>query len=140
MTNSFIPNALQLSPVDNNYLTCRLINQQLMQNKMDLTIADNISESPLYPVKVLTEGQGWAILEGSLTVAASPTSLMKLATLPLKLKPVKDVFMVVPVLRAGAFITNVIKIESSNDGVSGITVTHAGTYSGVTSARRCIGN
>lgn len=123
--------ALPLNPYDNNYLSCRLINQQLMQNKLDLTLAANIAPSPLYPVKVLTEGQGWAILEGMLIISGSPSSLMKLATLPLKLKPVKDVFMLVPVLRAGTFITNVIKIESSNDGISGITVTHAGTYSGV---------
>lgn len=123
--------ALPLNPYDNNILSCRLINQQLMQNKLDLTLAANIAPSPLYPVKVLTEGQGWAILEGMLIISGSPSSLMKLATLPLKLKPVKDVFMLVPVLRAGTFITNVIKIESSNDGVSGITVTNAGTYSGV---------
>jgi len=123
--------ALPLNPNDNNYLSCRLINQQLLQNKMDLTLADNISESPVQPVKVLTDGTGWVILEGNLIVMQFPTSLMKLATLPLQLKPVKDVYMLVPVLRAGTFITNVIKVESSNDGVSGITVTHAGTYSGV---------
>lgn len=123
--------ALPLNPYDNNVLSCRLINQQLLQNKLDLTLAANIDESPLYPVKVLTDGTGRAILEGVVTVTESPTPFMKLATLPTKLKPVKDVFMLVPVLRAGTFITNVIKIESANDGINGITVTNAGTYSGV---------
>lgn len=119
--------ALPLNPQDNNYLSCRLINQQLTDNQLDVILADDVSEE-LTP-KVVLDGAGRASLQGSVSIdAASPAANYKLLDLPLKLIPKQDYNFPVCVLRSGAYVTNAVKLESEGSGIEGITVTTAGSY------------
>lgn len=123
--------ALHLSPKDNNYLTSNLINQQITQNKMDLTLSSDVTEHPVNTTAVLTDGTGRVTLEGAVTITGTPAADMKIATLPTPLNPARDTYCLVPVLRSGTWVTNVIQVESSDNGISYLSMTNAGSYSGV---------
>lgn len=122
--------ALSLNPHDNNYLSCRLINEQLEQNQRELTLSADVIEHHAFLTSVLTDGTGRVYLSGALSINSNAAAGMKIATLPEPLNPARDTYCVVPVLRSTTWLTNVIKIESSDNGVSFLTMTNNGTYSG----------
>lgn len=117
--------ALLLNPHDNNYLSCRLINQQLIQNQLDVTLSS--CEAVVDP-KVVLDGTGRAYLQGSVSINSTPSANLKILDLPAKLVPVQEYSFPVSVLRAGAYVTNAIKLESEGSGLESATVTTAGSY------------
>jgi len=119
--------ALPLNPYDNNYVTSRLINQQLTDNQLDLILSGNV-EAETTP-KVVLDGTGRASLQGSVSITVgSPVANLKILDLPAKLIPQQDYNFPVCVLRAGAYFNNAVKIESSGLFIEGVTVTTAGNY------------
>lgn len=121
--------ALNLNPFDNNYLTCRLINEQLTDNKESLTLSSNVvanisGQTP----NVVLDGTGRAYLEGAISIGGSPAANYPLFTLPSNLVPTKDCFIPVVVWRAGAYVPNAISIQTAGSAITGATVTAAGSY------------
>lgn len=117
--------ALLLTPTDNNYLTSRLINQQLIQNQLDVTLSSCVA---VITPKVVLDGTGRASLQGSVSINTSPSANLKILDLPKQLIPVQDYSFPVSVLRAGAYVTNAVKLESSGYGIASATVTTVGSY------------
>lgn len=117
-----------LGPTDVNYLTPFTQFNQLTYNTEDCTInAGNVSATTTPTVHL--DGSGRAYLRGSLTVtAASPAANYDLLSLPTNLVPNGDYYFPVCVLRAGALVSNAIKIASGGDAISSVTITNPGSY------------
>lgn len=127
MLNEFIPSALQLSPVDNNYLTSRLRYQQFTQNSEELSLSDDVGalETPT----IQTMGDGILRLSGSVTVTeAAPTANMIIATLPQKYVIPRDNFFPVLVKRGSSLVSNGLWMDSLQGAIQSVTVTTPGTY------------
>jgi hypothetical protein len=122
--------ALPLNPHDNNYLSCRLINEQLTDNKLDVTLADDIAADVTnQEPKIVLDGTGRASLQGAVTIdGGSPTANYPLFTLPSNIVPTKDYVLPVAVLRAGDYIPNAITIQTAGSTISGATITTPGSY------------
>lgn len=122
--------ALDLNPYDNNYLSCKLINQQLADNKLDLELAASVSNNSVEQIgRIVLDGTGRASLEGQLFIgAASPGANYPICSLPAKLTPTKDFYFPVCVLRNNAYVTNAVTIQSGGSGISGVTDIVAGSY------------
>lgn len=119
--------ALPLSPKDVNYLNSQMIFNQLTENNLDVSLADDITatETP----KLLLDGQGRCYLRGKITIDnAAPTANLPLLNLPEKIIPTQDSFFPVFVERAGAFVANGVKLESAGYGIAGATVAEEGSY------------
>lgn len=122
--------ALKLNTHDNNVLSCRLINQQLTDNKLDVTLASDIAADVTgQDPKIVLDGTGRASFEGAVTIdGGSPTANYPLFTLPSNIVPTKDYVIPVAVLRSGDYIANAITIQTIGSAISGVTVTTAGSY------------
>lgn len=123
--------ALPLNPEDNNVLSCRLINQQLTDNKLDVILADNVSNvSEEQTAKIVLDGTGRASLEGSLSIdTAGGSAYFPLLYFPDKINPVKDYWL--PVFSSGpaAYVPNAVSLQKGGSSITGITVETAGNYS-----------
>lgn len=127
MSSSFIPSALQLSPVDNNYLSSRLRYDQFTQNSDPLPLSVDVSalETPT----IHTMGDGILVLSGSVTVTeATPTADMVIATLPQKYVIPNDTFFPVLVKRGSSVLINGLWMDSLQGSIESVTVTTPGTY------------
>jgi hypothetical protein len=120
--------ALQLTPKSVNYLQPNIVFQQLKQNYKEVILADDVSASET--PRIYLDGSGRAQINGAVTIdAAAPTTNFKLCDLPAYLSPLNgDWHFPVSVLRAGAYVTNAVKVESGGYGIEGITVTTPGSY------------
>lgn len=123
--------ALPLNPYDGNTLNCRLINQQLTQNKLDVTLADDVSSvSDDQTPKLVLDGTGRASLVGSVTIttgAGLPN--FKLLDLPAKINPTKD--FTFPVFSSGpaAYVPNAVTLQKGGSSIIAVLVDTPGSYS-----------
>lgn len=120
--------ALQLNPKSVNYLQPTIVFQNIKQNYKEVILSGDVSaaETP----RIYLDGSGRAQLNGSVNIeAGSPSANYRLCDLPSYLFPLNsDWIFPVCVLRAGAFIANAVKIESTGFGLESATVTSAGSY------------
>lgn len=120
--------ALPLSPKDVNYLSSRLIFEQLTENEVELSLDADNAEALETP-KLKLDGAGRAYLTGSLTlINATPTAGMALFSLPEKIRIDKDYFM--PVMKkSGSTLSAVgITLLNSSSSIESVTVTAPGSY------------
>jgi hypothetical protein len=124
--------ALPLNPHDTNYLSCRLINQQLTQNKRDFaSFPSDVTPHIAYPPKIITDGTGRVTLEGAVVISGTPLAGMVIARLPDELIPQNDFYFAAAVDRSGDFLFNATAFESNTSGAGGVTIINQGTYAGV---------
>jgi hypothetical protein len=123
--------ALPLNPYDNNYLSCRLINEQLTDNKLDVTLAENvIAASAEQTPKLVLDGTGRASLIGAVSIDTSSTSAyFPLLSLPAKINPTKDFSFPVYVNGASAYVPNAVTVQKKGSGIIAISVDAPGSYS-----------
>lgn len=127
MENTFIPDALKLTPVDNNYLSSLLRYQQFTQNNETLSLSTHVSALEMPTLQ--TMGDGIIVLSGSVTVTdASPAENMVIATLPQKYVIPRDTFFPVLVKRGSSVLVNGLWMDSFSGAIASVTITNAGTY------------
>lgn len=125
-----MPANLVLTPQDNNYLTSRIVYNQLIQNSPDFLIdEENVTTANPTKAQVLLDGSGRAQLDGAVTITGTPAAGMTLGHLPNHYKPKSPtVLLPVAVLRGTAYVSNAILVQDAGSPITGITVTLAGSY------------
>jgi hypothetical protein len=123
--------ALSLNPYDNNILSCRLINQQLTDNSLDVVLSENVSaSSDSQTPKLVLDGTGKAYLTGSVTITTGSGSAdFNLLSLPSKINPVKDFNFPVFCSRSSAYISQGVTLVQRASGITGVIVESPGSYS-----------
>lgn len=121
--------ALNLTPVDTNYLSSELRYQQLTQNTDVVTVNTDNFTAATTP-KVMTFGDGDVRLLGRVTVSGTPAANFEIGTLPTWCKPLQGSDQVYPVciLRAGAYIGNAVALNAGGDSIESVTITAPGSY------------
>lgn len=114
-----------LTPISKLYITPYMQYLQSTQNTVDITINDDNVTAGVTPY-LSTDGSGRIFLNGSVAVSGTPAVNLSLATFPAWCVPLKDYIFSVPVLRAGAYVSNAIKINVSGNSIGSITVTNPG--------------
>lgn len=129
--------ALNLTPKDVNYLTSRLVSQNMIQNAVALTLdADNVSADPTATPKIHLDGQGRAHLTGAMIVEnASPSAGMVLFTMPDSI-PLLNPISIFPVTtyNATTYAANFLTIYNGTNSIASIAITTPGEYTGIPSA------
>jgi len=123
--------ALNLTPQDVNYLSSRLVFEQLSQNYKNVV---SVNEDVTADAKVLLNGSGMAQLSGVVTIDSNPVSNMELCELPPLINPQVEGVFPVAVVRSGAHVSNGVKITSGGSAIEAVTVTNAGSYSAIPTA------
>lgn len=119
---------LELTPVDNNYLTSNLVFRQLTQNSVYLELDSNNASASTTP-KISLDGSGRAYLSGSLTItASSPAAGMPLFYLPSFLSIPQQYNFPVVNNNGGTLTTNSITLVSNTSGIQSVNVTSMGSY------------
>jgi hypothetical protein len=122
-------NALLLTPADVNYLTSKLVFQQLSQNPETL-VATNDDVTIDSEAKVLLNGSGMAQLKGFVTIDSNPSAAMELCELPPPITPASEGIFPVAVKRGDAYVANGIQItKGGGSPVASVTVNTPGSYS-----------
>lgn len=120
----------RLSPESQDYLVSNEVFNNLTYNTKSVTLSTNISASTTPIINL--DGNGWAFLQGQVTInTSSVETTMPLCSLPVTLTPQTDTFHPVVVLRAGALVTNAVKVESGGNSISSVTISTAGVYAAV---------
>lgn len=123
-------NTFNLTPQDNNYLTSRLLYNQLTDKKLDLILQDDVSANE--DAKIILDGCGRAMLSGSLIIDDStPGATYPLFSLPVGITIPKDYVFPVAVKRGLTYLFNAMNISHGGSSIDSVTVTTAGSYSSI---------
>jgi hypothetical protein len=106
-----------ITPQGQDYIRAIEIFQNLTYNTKDLTLGANMAAASGTPFMRL-DGFGMAYLQGQITIdTASVSANMILCTFPNTLSAQRTTYHPVVVLRSGVFVSNAVKIDSSNNEV-----------------------
>lgn len=119
--------ALKLTPQDTNYLSSRVVFEQLTQNSQAF-LESNDDVTIDSEARVLLNGAGMAQLNGFVTIDADPVAAMDLCGLPLNLTPASEGVFPVAVQRGEAFVVNGVQVTSGGASVESVSVTAGGSY------------
>jgi hypothetical protein len=109
-----------LTPESQDYLRSQELFNNRTYNTQELTIDEDMAAT-VTPVIAL-DGFGGGQLQGQITVdTASLSANMPLCTLPAQLVPLRDTNHPVVVLRAGAYVSNAVKVASATGLVTLLT-------------------
>jgi len=117
---------IELTPTSVNYVSPYLQFNQLTYNTQVTKLSTNVTASTVPSVQL--DGAGRAYLKGVVTISGGSTDQgVLLLTLPAALVPQHDFRFVVPVLRAGALVSNAVKLSAGGAAISSVTVTAPGS-------------
>lgn len=120
--------SLLLKPTSTNYLVSDIRFQQYQQVDEITVDTNNFTATPA-PV-VHTFGDGVIDIKGSVVAAGTPEANYVIGSLPAQYVPTDSADQVYPVavIRAGAYVTNAVKVNTPGDSVTSVTITAAGSY------------
>lgn len=117
----------QLSPNSTAYLTSLNRYQNFIQKSANISIDTDNFTFEVNP-KASAFGDGQIFLSGQATVSGTPSTDYSIGTLPAKYIPLKDYILPIAVMRAGAYVSNGLRVNAGGNSIDTVTVTTPGSY------------